>query len=185
MIQEEHERIAPQLEKYRNILKGKKAFVVTGDTFAYQIANVLKDLGMEVSGIAGLHHDQHLDGDEGLNSVDKYRRDWGGEVNTYVCVKQPFQLVKLLEDAEPDVLVCRHPGLESISVQLGIPVVIEGDKDFSIAYEGVPNLARRVERSIRTKGFVKNIAEHSKLPYTEWWLDKETSPYYFESKKEA
>ena len=185
VIEEEHERIAPQLEKYRNILKGKRAFVVTGDTFAYQIANVLKDLGMEVSGIASLHHDQRLDGDEGLNSLDKYRRDWGGDVNAYVCVKQPYQLVKLLEDADPDVLICRHPGLESIAIQLGIPVVIEGDKDFGVAYEGIPNLARRIERSIRTKGFVKNIAEHSKLPYTDWWLDKETTPFYFENKKEA
>ena len=60
----------------------------------------------------------------------------------------------------------------------------EGDKNFSIAYDGILKLAKRTVRALKTQRIVKNISVHSKLPYTKWWLeDREDDPYYFESKE--
>lgn len=184
VIEEEHQRIRPELEEYRKILKGKRVFIMTGDTFAYQLANVASDLGMEVAGIATLHHDQAPDGDGGRGALEKYKEDHGdfGKVN--VCPKQPYQALKLIKDANPDLLICRHPGVENVAIRLGIPIVPEGDKNFSIAYDGILKLAKRTVRALKTQRIVKNISAHSKLPYTKWWLeDKKEDPYYFESKE--
>ena len=183
VIEEEHQRILPELEKYRNILRGKKVFVMTGDTFAYQLANAARDLDMEVVGITSLHHDQVLDGDTGCGALEKFREDHGNLAQVDVCAKQPYQVIKRIQNANPDLVICRHPGIASVSIHLGIPVVPEGDKDFTIGYDGVIKLGKRIERTLRTQRVVKNIANHSKLPYTNWWLEN-IEDYYYSAPKE-
>lgn len=180
VIEEEHKRIEPELEKYRQILKGKKAFIMTGDQFAFQLANAAKDLGMEVVGIATLHHDQVPDGKGEYGALDKYRDDHGNFGRVHICAKQPYQAVKFMRDANPDLLICRHQGVENVAMRLGIPVVPEGDKNFSIAYDGILKLGRRTVRALRTQRVIKNLAAHTTLPYTDWWLKEIDDPYYFE-----
>lgn len=180
VIDREHKRIEPELEKYRNILRGKKAFIMTGDQFAFQLANAVKDLEMEVVGITTLHHDQVPDGKDEYGALDKYRDDHGNFGKVNVCAKQPFQSFKIMKDANPDVLICRHPGVENVAVRLGIPVVPEGDKNFSIAYDGLIKLAKRITRALRTKKVITNLSQHIKLPYTDWWQNEIDDPYYFE-----
>ena len=180
VIEEEHKRIEPELEKYRNILRGKRVFIMTGDQFAFQLANAAKDLEMEVVGIAALHHDQVPDGSSEYGALQKYEKDHGNFGNVNVCPKQPYQAVRFIKEADPDLLICRHPGVENAAIRLGIPVVPEGDKNFSISYDGILKLGRRAARALRTQKVIKNLSKHTKLPYTDWWLSDEADTYAFE-----
>lgn len=180
VIEEEHKRIEPELDNYREILRGKRVFIMTGDQFAYQLANAARDLQMEVVGIASLHHDQVPDGSDEYGALDKYRKDHGNAEKVHVCAKQPHQAVKLIREAQPDLLICRHPGVENAAMRLGIPVLPEGDKNFSIAYDGLVKLGKRAVRALRTRRVIEHLAAHTKLPYTDWWLNADTDPQYFE-----
>ena len=173
VIKEEHEKIDAELEYLRSELKGKKVYVMSGDTFAFQLANIVADLGMEVVGISPLHHDQKLDdGDIGapekLIKVQKAFED----VPVHVCPRQPHVALKHIKEAKPDILICRHNGVVAMGIMLGIPTLVEGNRNFSIAYDGIISLGRRALKALKTRRFVENIAEHVELPYTDWWLDQ-------------
>lgn len=183
LIESEHERIAPELSRLREKLKGKKAYIVTGDTFAFQLANAAADLGMEIVGISPLHHDQKTDGDGVITSDEKLHRDRPQIQNVNVCAKQPYQTVRLIKEADPDFLLFRHTGIAGVGYKLGIAVLPEGNKDDSIAYEGVLKLGRRALVALKTRKLRENIAGHAKLPYTDWWMNGEESPDYFSEKE--
>ena len=171
VIAEEHEKIKDELEELRGKLKGKKVYIISGDTFAFQLANVARDLGMEIAGVTQLHHDQVLDGKDGCGSLKQYREEHGNIDDLHICAKQPYQVLKLVRESGADFLFCRHTGIASFGMKLGIPALVEGNRDFSIAYEGVLNLGRRCVIADQTRGLIANIREHAKLPYKESWMN--------------
>lgn len=179
VIAQEHEAIREELEELRGKLKGKKLYIISGDSFAHNMANVGKDLGLEVIGATVLHHDQHTDM-PGQPDTLKALIDSNGDIpNFTVCNKQPYQIIKIVKNLKPDILIVRHNGLTTIGTRLGIPVILEGDANYSMGYDGVIKMGRRMYEAIRTKKLEENIAKHSKLPYTKWWLEQE-DPLYFE-----
>ena len=180
VIEEEHARIQPELDELKARLKGKKAYVMAGDTFAHNLANLARELGMELVGITTLHHDQLTDsGDDRMNSLKKLV-DTGGDVETFnVCNKQPYQTIKLLLQTKPDILITRHYNITVMGTKLGIPSVNEGDANISIGYDGIISFGRRVLEVLRSNKLLENIKEHNKFPYTQWWMDQD-DPYYFE-----
>ena len=183
LIKKEHARIEPELNELRAKLKGKKVYVMTGDTFAFQMANVASDLGLEIVGISPLHHDQVADGENVITSAEKLYEDHSGIDNINVCAKQPYQSLKLIKEADPDLVICRHGGIASLAAKLGIPFLPEGDKDDSIAYDGIIKFGHRALVALKTKKLIKNIAEHSVFPYTDWWFNEVDDAYYFAAKK--
>jgi len=183
VIEEGHEAIKEELNQLRNRLKGKKLYVISGDSFAHNIANVGKDLGLEIIGANTLHHDQHTDVEGQPNTLNSLIESNGGDIpNFSVCNKQPYQLIKILQKLKPDIVIVRHNGLTTLATRIGIPVILEGDANYSIGYEGVIRMGRRIDEAIRTRKLALNIAKHSKLPYTKWWLEEE-NPFYFEEAK--
>lgn len=183
LIVSEHERIQPELEELKEKLKGKKVYVISGNSFAHNISNITKDLGLEIAGFTTLHYDQHTDSEAQANTLEWLVKGTGDIKNVTVCNKQPYQLVKILKKVKPDLLIVRHGGLTTLGLKLGIPTLFEGDANYSIAYEGVLRLGRRFYEALRTYKFVKNVASHAELPYTDWWLEEEPDPFYFEGGK--
>jgi len=183
VIAAEHERIKPELEEVREKLKGKKVYVFAGDSFAHSLANITKDLGLELLGITTLHHDQRTDGDvEELNTLYNLVKSRGDVPNFNVCNKQPYQVVKFLRKLKPDLLIVRHMNMTILGTKLGIPTVLEGDANISAGYDGVIKLGNRLYEVMQTKRVLQNIAEHFEWPYTDWWLEHE-NPYYFEEEE--
>ena len=172
VIKEEHEKIDSELEELRKQLKGKKVYIMSGDTFAFQLANIVADLGMEIVGITPLHHDQKLDGGD-FGAPDKLQLQGAfDDVPVHVCPRQPYLSIKHIKEVNPDILICRHNGVIAIGLMLGIPTLVEGNRNFSIAYDGIISLGRRALNAFKTRKFVENIAEHVELPYTEWWMNQ-------------
>jgi nitrogenase molybdenum-iron protein alpha chain len=52
-----------------------------------------------------------------------------------------------------------------------------GDEHYGMGYEGIVKYGRRIADAIENDEFVKNLAKHTVIPYSNWWLEKE--PYAF------
>ena len=113
---------------------------MSGDTFAFQLANIVADLGMEIVGITPLHHDQKLDGGD-YGAPEKLQLQGAfDDVPVHVCPRQPYLSLKHIKEANPDLLICRHNGVIAMGIMLGIPTLVEGNRNYSIAYDGILSL---------------------------------------------
>ena len=77
-------------------------------------------------------------------------------------------------------MIIRHQGLTELGYKLGIPTIFEGDANYTVGYDGVLHLGTRLWEAHLTRKFIENVAEHTTLPYTDWWLEEEDDPFYYE-----
>jgi nitrogenase molybdenum-iron protein alpha chain len=179
VLEEEAETYRDELAELRAKLSGKTVYVFSGDSFAHNLAGIAKSLGLSLVGATSLHHDLSTDNPESVNTLSAFTKTYGDIPHFTVCNMQPYQVTKILQKLRPDILICRHPGLNSIGSKLGIPSVFEGDANCSMGYVGTVNMGRRLWEALETKGLVDTIARHVRLPYTDWWLAEE-DPFYFQ-----
>jgi nitrogenase molybdenum-iron protein alpha chain len=181
VIAEEKVKYTKEIEELREKLSGKRLYVMAGDSFASNLANVGKSIGLDAIGVTSLHHDISTDNPSSVNSMDALVRSSGDIPNFTICNIQPYQVVIIVKKIKPDLMLVRHPGLGPVGSKLGIPTLYEGDANQSGAYSGVVKLGRRFVEALSSRAFEENIAKHTELPYTDWWL-KEEDPFYFEEK---
>lgn len=178
LIKSERERIAPKLKELRSKLKGKRVYITAGAAHGHSLIALLKELHMEVAGAAIFHHDPCCDNkDPRSESLPHVVKNYGDVKNFNVCNKQPFELVNVLNRLKPDLFIARHGGMAAWGPKLGIPTFLMGDEQFGLGYQGLLNYGDKIIGVLLTKEFVTNIAAHSKLPYTDWWLKQD--PYTF------
>lgn len=174
VIASEHERIMPELEEIRQELTGKKVYIFAGDSYAHNIASVVADLGMEIAGMTTLHHDMKTDGEDIENSTLQEMIKVAGDIDRYtVCNKQPYEVVKILKDVKPDVMIVRHMNMTILGGKLGIPCLLEGEINISAGYDGLVVTGRRIKSLLNAKGILSTLAEYNEFPYTDWWMEEE------------
>ena len=185
LIKEENERIKPIIEGYRKVLKGKRAYIYSGDSFAHYLTNMVKDYGMEVIGITTLHHDQTTDTKSPeLDTLGEMIKSVGDVERFSVCNKQPFIMYKIFKELKPDILITRHDSIATIGTKLGIPSIRANDINVLSCYDGAVNLGARIIDALNSNKFFKTISEHVKFPYSSWWINQ-TDPFYFDKKAET
>lgn len=173
VIAAEHARIKPDIDRLRSQLEGRTVYVFAGDSYAHSLLNMAIDLGLKPVGATTLHHDQRTDsGEDELNTLGALIRDHGDFNDFRVCNKQPHQMVKVLQEVKPDVMIVRHQGLTIIGTKLGIPTICEGDVNASAGYDGIVKLGQRLVDVLNASPLIKSIAEHAELPYTDQWLSQ-------------
>jgi nitrogenase molybdenum-iron protein alpha chain len=176
LIADEKQRIAPKLAELREKLAGKKAFIGAGDGHGHSIVAIIKELGMQLVGSCIWHHDINADnGDERSDNL-KHVVTHYGDFPINICNKQSFELVNLMKKQQPDIYIARHTGT-IWATKLGIPSFLMGDEHFGLGYQGLINYGELIYDTIRNPLFVRNIAAHNKLPYTDWWLAQQ--PFSF------
>lgn len=184
IIAEEHERILPEVERYRKVLTGKTAYITAGAAHGHALIGLLKELGMVVQGAAIFHHDPFYDnGDEASDALAHVVRTYGDIEHYNVCNKQAYELANILNRVRPDMMIARHGGMTVWGAKLGIPSLLIGDEQFGFGYQGIVNYAKRIAETLDNVEFVTNLAKHSSMPYTKWWMEQ--NPYTFLSKKET
>ncbi len=181
LINDEKAAIAQELAELRKKLQGIRGFVSAGAVHGHSLINVLKELGVEVIGGCVWHHDQKFD--HGNNQADSLEHlvNHYGDVNFGICGKQSFEMVNLLGKLKPDIFVVRHNGMAVWGAKLGIPTILMGDEHFGFGYRGLINYGQKILDTISNPAYVKNLAAHTQLPYTKWWLEQE--PYSFVGRK--
>lgn len=178
LIKKEHERIIPDLEAYREKLKGKTAYLTAGAAHGHALIALMRELGLEVQGAAIFHHDPIYDnGDPASDALAHDVNTYGDIKNYNVCNKQAYELVNILNKVKPDIMIARHGGMTLWGAKLGIPTLLIGDEQFGFGYQGILNYAERILETLDNKEFVTNLAKHSSMPYTKWWLEQ--NPFAF------
>lgn len=178
IIAEEHVRVLPRLASYREKLLGKTAYLTAGAAHGHALIALLRELGLDIQGAAIFHHDPIYDnGDPVSDALAHDVRTYGDIPNYNVCNKQAYELVNILTKIQPDLMVARHGGMTLWGAKLGIPTLLIGDEQFGFGYQGVLNYAERILETLDNREFVTNLARHSSMPYTKWWLEQ--NPYHF------
>ncbi len=178
IIVKEHIRVIPILDEYRDKLKGKTAYVTAGASHGHALIALLRELGLSVQGAAIFHHDPVYDNGEPDSDTLLHTINTYGDVHNYnVCNKQAFELVNILNRLRPDIMIARHGGMTLWGAKLGIPTLLIGDEQFGFGYQGVLNYAERILETLDSREFVSNLAKHSTMPYTKWWLEQ--NPFSF------
>lgn len=182
LIEEEKNRTAEKIGDLRNKLSGKKVLIGAGSAYAHAMFAIVKELGMEVVGISTWHHDPTFDNND--KKSDTLRNDVKnyGNFKISVCNKQSYELVSMLYKYRPDIYIGRHTGT-IWATKLGIPSFLSSDEHYGVGYQGLINYGELILDTITNSSFVKRIAEHNKLPYTDWWLKQETFKFMEEKKK--
>ncbi len=181
VIQSEHERIFGELEELKQKLSGKKAYIYAGDSFSHIFTNMAHEFGIQILGVASLHHDQTRDSSaDELNLLEQMIERTGDVPNMTVCNKQPYLMVKILKKYDLDVLITRHISVGVVGTKIGIPSFRVTDPNSIMGYDGLVNFGRRILEAIEAKNFYKTIGEHNVLPYSKWWLEN-PNPYYFDN----
>lgn len=173
VIAQEKERIAPRLEELRKALSGKTAFVGAGGPLAYSLIAMLNDLGMKVLGGHIWHHDQRFDNDDERLDVLKFDVEYYGNFKLGICNKQSFEVVNALNRLKPDIFISRHMATVW-PAKLGIPAFLSVIEPSEMLYDGLIRYGELIWSTLRNPAFIKNISKHSKLPYTDWWLEQDT-----------
>lgn len=174
----EKQRIGPKLEEYREKLKGKTCYVTAGAAHGHGLIALLRDLGLEVQGAAIFHHDPLYDNEDPRSNMLEHEVSTHGDIpNFNVCNKQAYELVNILNRVKPDIMIARHGGMTVWGAKLGIPTLLIGDEQFGFGYQGLLNYGERVIETLDSREFVSNLAKHSSMPYSKWWLEQD--PYAF------
>lgn len=178
LIKKEHARVLPKLEEYRSKFKGKTAYLTAGAAHGHALIALLRELGLEVQGAAIFHHDPLYDNGEAASDALAHTVRTYGDVRNYnVCSKQAYELMNILNRVRPDIMIARHGGMTIWGAKLGIPTLLVGDEQFSFGYQGLLNYAERMLEIMDNREFVTNLAKHSTIPYTKWWLEQ--NPFFF------
>ena len=174
VIASEHERIRPELEELREQLKDVKVYIYAGDSYAHNMGSIMADLGVKIAGITTLHHDMRTDGEDAEHSTLQEMINVTGDIDTFtVCNKQPYEIIKVLRDTDPDVVIARHMNMTILAGKLGIPSLLEGEINISAGYDGILIMGRRILRIAKARKLLSTVKEYNEFPYTKEWLEDE------------
>jgi nitrogenase molybdenum-iron protein alpha chain len=173
VIEGERARTATEIARLREVLEGYRVYVGAGASHGHGIIALALDLGLELVGSCSWHHDASTDcGDERANSLRHVVQSFG-DIPFSVCKKQPFRFVNQLRRVKPDLFITRHAGMAIWGARLGIPTLEVYDEHYGVGYEGLIRFGQRIEATLGNTVFVSNIAAHTRLPFTQWWLAQE------------
>nr|WP_297764990.1 nitrogenase component 1 [uncultured Butyrivibrio sp.] len=174
VIEEEHERIRPELEELKKELAGTRLYIYAGDSYAHNMGSIVADLGIEIAGITTLHHDMRTDGEPIEHSTLQEMINVAGDVEHFtVCNKQPYEIIKVLKETHPDVIIARHMNMTILAGKLGIPSLLEGEINISAGYDGILTMGRRIRDIKKANRLLSTLKEYNKFPYTAEWLEDE------------
>jgi nitrogenase molybdenum-iron protein alpha chain len=105
--------------------------------------------------------------------VLKFEVEQHGNFKVGVCNKQSFEVVNALNKFRPDIFISRHMATVW-SAKLGIPSLLSLVEPSEMLYDGLIRYGELILDTITNPAFINNIAKHSKLPYTNWWLEQDT-----------
>jgi nitrogenase molybdenum-iron protein alpha chain len=162
------------------LFRGKKVFLSAGEYRALATANLLAELGFEISALRPFHYDKFAD-----TELEKLM-GLGADFVLNVADCQPFEEASLIKKLRPD-LFMGHLVCNQTASKLGIPTHTIYNTGLNyVGYKGVFELARRLWRHLRNPSFHKALSKRAKLPYHKSWYSEDAFKFIkTPSEKEA
>ena len=167
----------PQIEEEKKGLEGLTAVLGMGPGYTYEITRVLQELGIEVVWAAAWHYDYKYDNNEVPPALDHLLKTSPDNIKLSVADQQNYEVLNILNEYQPDLYFSRHPGSTVWAVKQGISAVFVGDEYMVFGYEGTLRFIRSIKDAVTNRSFEKNLAKHSKLPYTDWWYKQNNDTF--------
>jgi nitrogenase molybdenum-iron protein alpha chain len=182
ILKEEREKYLGDLEKIRAQLKGKKAVLALGASFAYEYTRILGELGVEVLHAVAYHYDPKLDN----NSDEKVAaaadaQELGLDVETSVNDAQQMETALVVQKYKPDFIISRAHEASPWAVRKGIPA-LEVKIGLSVmGYRALVEIGYYIAKELRNANFVRKLAARYESPFTEKYEELEPFTFYQEA----
>ncbi|MDR1785910.1 MAG: nitrogenase component 1 [Spirochaetaceae bacterium] len=170
LIADENAALDEALAPFREVLKGKRAYLLGGEVRIVATAEVIQDLGMEVVGFKAHHYDRFVEPIfDALRDID--------DVVFSVATNQPFETSNIITRIRPDVLIA-HIGGNNIAARHGLPLLpLFGPQFNYCGYSGVFEIARRLAMKFRNSEFNRQMAANTALPFKKEWYGRDPFAY--------
>lgn len=170
LIEKEEAALDSALEPYRAVLKGKGAYISGGEMRIFVTAELIKDLGMEITGLKSHHVDGFI-----KPVMEDLEVSGGTSIN--IASQHPFEQANLIRKLKPDVILM-HTGSGNITSKHGLPVLpLFNPGNNYMGYSGAFEIAYRLKRLLSNSQFNKNMQTYRPLPYRKEWYTKEVWSY--------
>ena len=185
IILEEREKYKDRIEKIRERLKGKKGVIAAGASLSNQFARILTEYGMEVLHSVSFHYDPKLDNQSAdpipeKADVDELNLDFPTSVNDL----QQLEVINVLRNTKPDVLLSKVHETSIWGTRLGIPTVEFKIGMIAMGYRAFVELGERIISEIDNANFAKRVSEHYELPFSDEYKNLKPFSFYEGGKTE-
>ena len=180
-IERERAVYIPKLEAVKQKLKGLRVVLGMGSSFAFQIARVVQELGMEVAYVTSWHYDSRYDDGNPPPHVQQLAAASPVDFPVNIADQQNFELMNILNTYKPDLYLGRHGGTSVWAVKQGVPAIFMADEYMTFGYKRTLSFAYTVLDRITNRSFEKNLAAHIKTPYTNWLYAQDIGGLYEEA----
>ncbi|MDR3163947.1 MAG: hypothetical protein LBU13_00045 [Synergistaceae bacterium] len=179
VIREERELYADELAALREKLKGKKAFVALGASYAFEYVRMLHELGMETSHVVAYHYDPRLDNisNEPVAAAAD-AAEMGYDFSVSVNDAQESETYLLMKRHPADIFISRSHAGGLWAAKTGIPT-LEADIGLDIiGYRGLISFGKSMVSKLSNTNFTLNLGKRYKSPFTDAFENR--NPYFFE-----
>lgn len=155
LVEREHARMGPALNRLRQTLKGARVFVGASLARAATLSELAGDLGFELVGLSS------------FKSSDK----------GYMANLQHAEQANIVRRLKPDVHVIRDATMP-LSAHFGVPVVSLHDaRRCAVGYEGVLSFGERMANALANPNYYRAMARESDDPYRASWYAQDPFRY--------
>jgi nitrogenase molybdenum-iron protein alpha chain len=170
LIKSERARVQPKIDKIKEKLEGKTAFISAGQVRALGIANIIADLGMKLEGLTAFHYDEVIH--EGFEELTNKC----GNFCTHIANAQPFEQTNILHNNEVDFYI-GHMGETVLAAKQGIPTAMVCNLfRLFLGYDGVLSFGERI-LNVQTNPLFNKTLANSKPIYKDSWLKEDPFKY--------
>ncbi|MDF2870128.1 MAG: oxidoreductase/nitrogenase component 1 [Anaerocolumna sp.] len=177
-LREERNKYLPEIKKIKEKLQGLRVVLGMGSSFAFQVARVIQELGMEVVYVASWHYDSVYDNGEVPPHVQYLAEHTPNNFKVSIADQQNFEILNILNTYKPDLYLARHGGTTVWAIKQGTPSIFMADEYMAYGYKGTLNLAYKILDTITNRSFERNLSSRIELPYTEWWYRQDSAALY-------
>lgn len=170
-IGEKRPQVLRELEILQDRLKGTRAVIGMGPSFAFNFTRVLQELGLEVLWSAAWHFDTQYDHSSVPEAIAHLEGN-SPALPVSVCDHQYFEVANLLNRLKPDIYFYRHPSNAAIAMKLGIPTFSVVDEYTAFGYDGIINFGHAILDILSNRNFETKLSAHTRLPYSRWWFEQ-------------
>jgi nitrogenase molybdenum-iron protein alpha chain len=173
-IDEQRALYLPQIEQLKEKLKGLRVVLGMGPGYAFEVARVCDELGMEVVHNTTWHFDSNYD-DGKVPPAALYLAEKGLDFPMSVSDQQNYELMNVINTLKPDLYLSRHTGTTVWAIKQGVPALCVADEYMIYGHRRVLEFGQAVLDTINNRSFELNLARRTKMPYTDWWYRQKST----------